>query len=114
MVKLVKDIVITGGSISGGNVNGAAEAKHLAELEPGVGPQNEVVTQIARLYVERSEKNAWNGAAMYDPRAVAVVVDPTDMHVDVETKGGFTRGGTVANRMGSNERNVLHGRPLRD
>jgi len=42
------------------------------------------------------------------------VVDPTlvtlkEMHVDVETKGEFTRGETVANRMGSNENNVLHG-----
>ena len=148
ITKLVRDIVIMGGSISGGNVNGAAEAnifgdpeaarivfsagwvvtmvgsdvgertlmtrKHLVELESGVGPQNDVVTRIARFYVERSEKNGWSGAAMYDPLAVAVVVDPTlvtlkDMHVDVETKGEFTRGETVANRMGSNERNVLHG-----
>lgn len=148
IAKLVRDIVIMGGSITGGNVNGAAEAnifgdpeaahivfsagwvvtmvgsdvgertlmtrKHLAELESGVGPQNDVVTRIARFYVERSEKNGWSGAAMYDPLAVAVVVDPTlvtlkDMHVDVETKGEFTRGETVANRMGSNERNVLHG-----
>jgi inosine-uridine nucleoside N-ribohydrolase len=31
------------------------------------------------------------------------------MHVDVETKGEFTRGETVGNRMGSNENNVLHG-----
>jgi inosine-uridine nucleoside N-ribohydrolase len=42
------------------------------------------------------------------------VIDPTlvtlkDMHVDVETKGEFTRGETVANRMGSNENNILHG-----
>jgi len=148
IVKLAKDIVIMGGSISGGNVNGAAEAnifgdpeaaqivfnagwvvtmvgsdvgertlmtrKHLLELESGVGPQNEVVTRIARFYIERSERNGWDGAAMYDPLAVAVVVDPTlvtlkDTHVDVETKGEFTRGETVANRMGENERNVLHG-----
>ena len=51
---------------------------------------------------------------MYDPLAVATVIDPTlvkwkEMHVDVETKGEFTRGETVANRMGANERNVLHG-----
>ena len=148
ITKLVRDIVIMGGSITGGNVNGAAEAnifgdpeaarivfragwvvtmvgsdvgertlmmgKHLAELESGVGPQNDLVTRIARFYVERSEKNGWSGAAMYDPLAVAVVVDPTlvtlkDMHVDVETRGEFTRGETVANRRGSNERNVLHG-----
>lgn len=51
---------------------------------------------------------------MYDPLAVATVIDPTlvtlkEMHVDVETKGEFTRGETVANRMGSDENNVLHG-----
>jgi inosine-uridine nucleoside N-ribohydrolase len=51
---------------------------------------------------------------MYDPLAVATVIDPTlvtlkDMHVEVETKGEFTRGETVANRMGSNENNVFHG-----
>jgi inosine-uridine nucleoside N-ribohydrolase len=148
IVRLVKDIVIMGGSISGGNVNGAAEAnifgdpeaaqivfnagwmvtmvgsdvgertlmtrKHLTELQSGHGPQNDMVTKIARFYIERSEKNGWDGAAMYDPLAVGVVIDPTlvklkDMHVDVETKGEFTRGETVANRMGSNEKNVLHG-----
>ena len=46
--------------------------------------------------------------------AVGIALDPTlgtlkEMHVDVETKGEFTRGETVANRMGSNENNVLHG-----
>ena len=51
---------------------------------------------------------------MYDPLAVATVIDPTlvtlqSMHVDVETKGEFTRGETVANRRGSDENNVLHG-----
>jgi purine nucleosidase len=148
IVTLVKDIIIMGGSISGGNVNGAAEAnifgdpeaaqivfnagwmvtmvgsdvgertlmtrKHLAELESGHGPQNDLVTKIARFCIERSEKNGWDGAAMYDPLALSVVIDPTlvklkEMHVDVETKGEYTRGETVANRMGSNEKNVLHG-----
>ncbi len=148
IVGLVKDIVIMGGSLNGGNVDGAAEAnifgdpeaaqivfnagwmvtmvgsdvgertlmqrRHLAELEAGHGPQNDVMTKIARFYIERSEKNGWDGAAMYDPLAVSVVIDPTlvklkDMHVDIETKGEFTRGETVANRMGSYENNVLHG-----
>jgi inosine-uridine nucleoside N-ribohydrolase len=148
IVNLVKDIVMMGGSLNGGNVNGAAEAnifgdpeaaqivfnagwmvtmvgsdvgertlmnrKHLSELESGHGPQNDVATRIARFYIERSEKNGWDGAAMYDPLAVGVVIDPTlvklkDMHVDVETRGEFTRGETVANRMGSYEKNVLHG-----
>ncbi len=148
IVGLVKDIVIMGGSISGGNVDGAAEAnifgdpeaaqivfnagwvvtmvgsdvgertlmerKHLTQLETGHGPENDMVTRIARFYIERSEKNGWHGAAMYDPLAVATVIDPSlvqlkDMHVDVETRGEFTRGETVANRMGGNEKNVLHG-----
>jgi inosine-uridine nucleoside N-ribohydrolase len=148
IVKLTKNIVIMGGSISGGNTTGAAEAnifgdpeaaqivfnagwvvtmvgsdvgeqtlmrrKELTQLEAGHGPQNDVVTKIARFYIERSERNGWDGAAMYDPLAVAVAFDPTlvtmkDMHVDVETRGEFTRGETVANRNLENEKNVLHG-----
>jgi purine nucleosidase len=145
---LVKDIVIMGGSISGGNVNGAAEAniyndpeaaqivfnagwmvtmvgsdvgertlitrKYLAELQSSHGPQSDFIAKIADFYLTRSEKSGYSGAAMYDPLAVGIALDPTlgtlkDMHVDVETKGEFTRGETVANRMGSNENNVLHG-----
>jgi len=49
---------------------------------------------------------------MYDPSAVAVAIDPTlvkvqEMHVDVETRGEFTRGETVGNRHGVVERNIL-------
>jgi len=145
---LVRDIVIMGGSITGGNVNGAAEAniyndpeaasvvfnagwmvtmigsdvgertiitrKHLAELQALHGPESDFVAKLADFYVTRSEKSGYQGAAMYDPLAVGTVIDPTlvtlkDMHVDVETKGEFTRGETVANRMGSNENNVLRG-----
>ena len=148
IVRLVKDIVIMGGSISGGNVNGAAEAniyndpeaasivfnagwivtmigsdvgertlmtrKHLAQLQVQHGPESDFVFKLADFYLTRSEKSGYSGAAMYDPLAVATVIDPTlvtlkEMHVDVETKGEFTRGETVANRMGSNENNVLHG-----
>jgi inosine-uridine nucleoside N-ribohydrolase len=148
IVPLVKDIVIMGGSITGGNVNGAAEAniyndpeaasivfnagwmvtmigsdvgertlitrKHLTEMQAAHGPESDFVAKLADFYITRSEKSGYEGAAMYDPLAVATVIDPTlvtlkDMHVDVETKGEFTRGETVANRMGSNENNVLHG-----
>ena len=148
IVPLVKDIVIMGGSISGGNVNGAAEAniygdpeaasivfnagwmvtmigsdvgertlitrKYLADLQALHGPESDFVAKLADFYLTRSEKSGYAGAAMYDPLAVGTVIDPTlvtlkDMHVDVETKGEFTRGETVANRMGSNENNVLHG-----
>ncbi len=145
---LVKDIVIMGGSISGGNVNGAAEAniyndpeaaaivfnagwivtmvgsdigertlmtrKQLAQIQSTHGPENDFVSKLGEFYLSRAEKNGYPGAAMYDPLAVGTVVDPTlvtlkEMHVDVETKGEFTRGKTVANRMGANEKNVLHG-----
>jgi inosine-uridine nucleoside N-ribohydrolase len=148
IVSLVKDVVIMGGSITGGNVDGAAESniyndpeaaqivfnagwmvtlvgsdvgertlitrKELAQLRSTHGPQNDFVSEVVDFYVTRSEKSGWSGAAMYDPLAVAIAMDPTlgtlkEMHVDVETKGEFTRGETVANRMGSDENNVLHG-----
>src|SRR5579863_2857289 len=148
IASLVKDIVIMGGSISGGNVDGAAEAniygdpeaaaivfnagwmvtmigsdvgertlitrKYLTDLQSQHGPESDFVAKLADFYLTRSENSGYQGAAMYDPLAVGTVIDPTlvtlkEMHVDVETKGEFTRGETVANRMGSNENNVLHG-----
>ncbi len=148
LAALVKDIVIMGGSITGGNVNGAAEAniyndpeaaqivfnagwmvtmvgsdvgertlitrKYLDELQSSHGPQSDFIAKIADFYLNRSEKSGYAGAAMYDPLAVGIALDPTlgtlkEMHVDVETKGEFTRGESVANRMGSNEKNILHG-----
>ena len=148
IAKLVRNIVIMGGSITGGNVNGAAEAnihndpeaaqivfnagwmvtmvgsdvgertlltrKELAELESAHAPETDFVSRLGEFYLSRSEKSGYSGAAMYDPLAVGTAIDPTlvtlkDMHVDVETRGEFTRGETVANRMGYDERNVLHG-----
>jgi inosine-uridine nucleoside N-ribohydrolase len=149
IAKLIKAVVLMGGSISGGNVDGAAEAniyndpeaaaivfnagwnsltmvgsdigertvltrKHLALLRSSHGPESDLVAGIAGYYLARSESSGYSGAAMYDPLAVGAALDPTlitvkDMHVDVELKGEFTRGETVANRMGYNERNVLHG-----
>ena len=148
MVPLVKDVVIMGGSITGGNVDGAAEAniyndpeaaaivfnagwtvtmvgsdvgertiitrKYLAQLQAQHGPESDFVAKLADYYITRSEKSGYEGAAMYDPLAVATAIDSSivtlkDMHVDVETRGEFTRGETVANRMGSDENNVLHG-----
>lgn len=148
IVPLVKDIVIMGGSITGGNVDGAAEAniyndpeaaqivfnagwmvtmvgsdvgertlirrKDVTALLADHAPESTFVGKLADFYLTRSEKSGYDGAAMYDPLAVAVVIDPTlvtleNMHVDVETRGEFTRGETVANRRGSDEINVLHG-----
>ena len=148
IVPLVKEVVIMGGSITGGNVNGAAEAniyndpeaaqivfqagwpltmvgldvgdktlfsrKHLAQLAETHGPVNDFIVQIAGFLIGLSEKFGSGGTPMYDPLAVGVAIDATlvkapAMHVDVETRGEFTRGETVANRHGYIERNVLHG-----
>jgi len=148
IVPLVKEVILMGGSIKGGNVNAAAEAniyndpeaaqivfqagwpvtmvgldvgdktllgrKHLEQLARTHGPVNDFIYSIAKFLVELSEKFGSGGTPMYDPLAVGVAVDATLvtaplMHVDVETRGEFTRGETVANRRGEIERNVLHG-----
>src|SRR5262249_15610272 len=148
IVPLVKEVVIMGGSITGGNVNAAAEAniyndpeaaqivfqagwpltmvgldvgdktllsrKYLAELSQSHGPINDFMVEVVGYLIALSEKFGSRGTPMYDPLAVGVALDATLvkaplMHVDVETRGQFTRGETVANRRGYVERNVLHG-----
>jgi inosine-uridine nucleoside N-ribohydrolase len=145
---LVKEVIIMGGSITGGNVNASAEAniyndpeaaqvvfeagwpltmvgldvgdktlfsnKHLGQLAQTHGPVNDFIYQVAQFLVNLSEQYGSDGAPMYDPLAIGVAIDATLvkaplMHVDVETRGEFTRGETVANRHGAVERNVLHG-----
>ncbi|HTR64121.1 MAG TPA: nucleoside hydrolase [Terriglobales bacterium] len=148
IVPLVKEVILMGGSISGGNVNAAAEAniyndpeaaqvvfqagwpltmvglevgdkalftrKYLDELGATHGPVNDFIYAVNKFLLGLAEKFGGSGSPMYDPSAVAVAVDPTlvktqEMHVDVETRGEFTRGETVGNRRGEVERNVLHG-----
>jgi purine nucleosidase len=148
IVPLVKEVVLMGGSISGGNVNAAAEAniyndpeaaqvvfqagwpltmvgldvgdktlfsqKYLDQLGQTHGPVNDFIYAVAKYLINLAAQFGSPGTPMYDPLAVGVAVDATlvkapEMHVDVETRGGFTRGETVANRRGYIERNVLHG-----
>ncbi len=149
IVPLVKEVVLMGGSITGGNVNAAAEAniandpeaaqivfqagwasltmvgldvgdktllsqQHLDQLGSTHGPVNDFIYQVAKYLIDLSAKFGESGTPMYDPLAVGVAIDSTlvkapEMHVDVETRGEFTRGETVANRRGYIERNVLHG-----
>lgn len=148
IVPLVKEVVIMGGSISGGNVNASAEAniyndpeaaqivfqagwpltmvgldvgdktlfsgKYLDQLSQAHGPVNDFVHAVGKYLIDLSAKFGLPGTPMYDPLAVGVAIDATlvkapEMHVDVETRGDFTRGETVANRHGTVERNVLRG-----
>src|SRR5438309_7728142 len=148
IVPLVKEVILMGGSISGGNVNAAAEAniyndpeaaqivfragwpvtmvgldvgaktllsqKYLDQLGQSHGPVNDFSYQVTHYLIDLSAQFGSGGTPMYDPLAVGVAIDATlvkapPMHVDVETRGEFTRGETVANRRGAVERNVLHG-----
>src|SRR2546425_7663922 len=148
IVPLLKEVILMGGSISGGNVNAAAEAniyndpeaaqivfqagwpltmvglevgdkalfthKYLDQLGQTHGQINDFIYSVLKFLLNLSGTFGSPGAPMYDPSAVAVAIDPTlvkvqEMHVDVETRGEFTRGETVGNRRGQVERNVLHG-----
>jgi purine nucleosidase len=87
--------------------------KHLDELAQTHGPVNDAAVAILRFMVELSERFDFPGTPMYDPLAVGAAIDPSivktqAMHVEVETRGEFTRGETVANRRNEVERNVPH------
>lgn len=148
IVPLVKEVILMGGSITGGNSTAAAEAniyndpeaaqivfqagwpltmvgldvgdktllspRYLEQLGQTHGPVNDFIYQVAHYLIDLSAQFGFGGTPMYDPLAVGVAIDATlvkapPMHVDVETRGVFTRGETVANRHGTVERNVLHG-----
>lgn len=153
IVPLIKEVIIMGGSISGGNSTGAAEANiygdpeaaqivfqagwplTMAGLEVGDktlltnayldrlgqthGPVNDFIYGVAKFLVDQSANYGIDGSPMYDPTAIGTAIDGSivttaSMHVDVETRGEFTRGETVANRHNANERNVLRHFPEGD
>src|SRR4029077_4344728 len=148
IVPLVKELILMGGLITGGNVSAAAEdniyndpeaaqivfqagwpltmvgldvgdktlfsKKYLDQLGQTHGPVNDFIYAVGKFLVDLSAQFGSQGSPMYDPLAVGVAIDATlvkapEMHVDVETRGEFTRGETVENSHGLVERNVLHG-----
>jgi inosine-uridine nucleoside N-ribohydrolase len=148
LASLVKEVVIMGGSITGGNSTASAEAniygdpeaaqivfqagwkltmatlgvgnktlftrKHLEQLSRTHGPENDFAVQVLNHQIAFAQQNGWGGMPMYDPVAVGATIDPALLktefwHVDVETRGEFTRGETVANRQNRIERDVWRG-----
>src|SRR5204863_6580639 len=87
---------------------------HLDKLRQTRGPENDFAAGVLDFIIALSEKYGWSGTPMYDPLAVGVTIDRSlvtteAMRVDVETRGEFTRGETVANRHNTDECNVQHG-----
>jgi inosine-uridine nucleoside N-ribohydrolase len=148
IVPLVKEVVLMGGSITGGNVTAAAEANihndpeaaravfeagwpltmvglnvtektlfaraDLDWLAKTRGRQNDFAVGVLSFMVDLASKLGVEGTPMHDPLAVGAVIDRSlittqDMRVDVETRGEFTRGETVASRHNSSDRKVLRG-----
>ncbi len=86
----------------------------IEELSKTHGPQNKFAVDLLRFRYHGPDKSKHPGAVLYDPLAVAVAMDPTllqteDMRVDIETRGDFTRGETVANQTGTVENDVWSG-----
>jgi inosine-uridine nucleoside N-ribohydrolase len=146
---LVKEVVLMGGAISGGNVDAVAEfnvyvdpeaarivfqggfpltmvgleigrkalfrRENLAQLQKTHGPQNDFAARLLTYLVDLCErKYALAGAPLYDPTAMAAVIDRSLIttqfwHVDVELRGELTRAETVANRQNALNRKVPRG-----
>jgi purine nucleosidase len=148
IVPLVKEVVLMGGSISGGNATAAAEANiyndpeaaravfeagwpltmvglnvtektpltaaDLKELAKTHGLENDFAVGVLKFMVDLAAKLGAEGTAMHDPLAVGAAIDRSlittqDMRVDIETRGEFTRGETVASRHNSSDLKVLDG-----
>ncbi len=140
IVPLVKEVVIMGGSVSGGNVTTVAEANifndpeaaqlvfqagwkltmigldvthetlfgkaQLERLAKTKGPQNGFAVEVMEFLMAFAAKYGAAGSPMHDPLAMGVAIDSSfvrteHMHIDVETRGEFSRGATVGNRMGA-------------
>jgi inosine-uridine nucleoside N-ribohydrolase len=86
----------------------------IAQLAQTPGPEDDFVVGVLKFLEGLSERFGDKGVAMYDPLAVGAAIDPSlittkAMRVDIELRGQFTRGETVANRRNAIEQNVPHG-----
>jgi len=135
---LVKQVILMGGGITGGNVNAVAEynihsdpeaadivfnagwpitmagldvteitlvtEEDVAKLEQHPGPETAFAATVLRYQIGTYKGTGiFHGGAIHDALAVGAAINPTflttqDMRVDIETRGQFTRGMTVANR----------------
>jgi purine nucleosidase len=87
---------------------------YLAQLTKTPGSPSEFAAAVLEHHLNLAEKYGLKGAPLYDPTAMAAVIDPTLittqlMHIDVELRGEFTRGETVANRQNALNRKVAEG-----
>lgn len=78
------------------------------------GPENDFAVEVIKGVMPYGLKQGWGGMRMYDPTAMAFAIDPTILktefwHVDIETRGQYTRGETVENRINAVERRVWRG-----
>jgi pyrimidine-specific ribonucleoside hydrolase len=88
--------------------------KLLDRLSQTHGPENDFAVEVIKGVIPYGLKQGWGGMRMYDPTAMAYAIDPSILktefwHVDVETRGQYTRGETVENRINAVERRVWRG-----
>lgn len=76
----------------------------VAKLEQHSGPETDFAAKVLRYQIGTYKGTGiFHGGAIHDALAVGAAIDPTflttqDMRVDIETRGEFTGGMTVANR----------------
>jgi len=87
------------------------DRSHLERLARTKGAQNDFAVEVMDFLIAFAAKYGVEGSPMHDPLAMGVAIDPSfvetrHMHIDVETRGEFSRGATVGNRMKAAEPNA--------
>ena len=78
--------------------------RHLAQLRQSQSPIAIAASRMLEHYIAFDESRDQPGAPLHDPLAVGLAIDKSfatklqPMHIDIETKGEYTYGQTVANR----------------